>query len=74
LTFHHQTLGDVVPGVSVSDNSMGPRVFGGAEVTFPGAPQFALSVDVGYLKSTTPFPGFDAGGMGASLAGHWYIR
>jgi len=74
VTLHHQTLADVVPGTSLSDNSIGFRMFGGGELTFPNAPQFGLSVDVGYLRSTTPFPGFDAGGLGFSLAGHWYIR
>ena len=44
----------------VTDNSIGLRAFGGAELTFPGVPRLAVSADVGYLKADAPFPGFDA--------------
>ncbi len=59
---------------SVSDSSLGFRAFGGAEVTIPSMPRFAVSADVGYHWSKEPFPGFDLGGMGFSISGHWYVK
>jgi hypothetical protein len=59
---------------SVSDSSLGYRAFGGAELTFPSVPRVAFSVDVGYLEADAPFPGFEAGGMRVSIAGHWYVK
>jgi hypothetical protein len=61
-------------GVSVSESDFGFQTFGGGEVTFAGAPQFALSADLGYHWYRTPAAGFDGGGLGISLLGHWYIR
>ena len=61
-------------GVSVSQSDFGFRAFGGGEVTFAGAPQFALSADLGYHWYQTPAAGFDAGGLGVSLLGHWYVK
>jgi hypothetical protein len=49
-------------------------MFGGGEVTFAGAPQFALSADLGYHWYRTPAAGFDGGGLGVSLLGHWYVK
>lgn len=70
------TVSDGTPGVgdSVSDNRLGLQAFGGSEVTFAGAPRFALSADLGYHWSRTPFAGFEVGGLGFSLSGHWYVR
>ena len=70
------TLGSSTPEVmaSVSDSSLGFRAFGGAEVTIPGAPRFAVSADVGYQWSQQPFAGFDLGGVGFSISGHWYVK
>jgi hypothetical protein len=69
-------LGRSTPEVTaaVSESSYGLRAFGGAEVTIPGAPRFAVSADVGYQWSQQPFPGFDLGGVGFSLSGHWYVK
>jgi hypothetical protein len=61
-------------GVSVSESDFGVQMFGGGEVTFAGAPQFALSADLGYHWYQTPAAGFDGGGLGVSLLGHWYIK
>jgi hypothetical protein len=55
-------------------NSVGLRAFGGGELTFPGAPRFAVSADVGYLWAETPFVGFDASGVRFSISGHWYVK
>jgi opacity protein-like surface antigen len=69
-------LGSTTPEVmaSVSDSSFGFRAFGGAEVTIPGAPRFAVSADAGYQWSQQPFAGFELGGLGFSLSGHWYVK
>ena len=61
-------------GVSVSESDFGVQMFGGGEVTFAGAPQFALSADLGYHWYRTPAAGFDGGGFGLSLLGHWYVK
>jgi hypothetical protein len=70
------TLGSTTPQVmaTVSDSSFGFRAFGGAEVTIPGAPRFAVSADAGYQWSPQPFAGFELGGLGFSLSGHWYVK
>lgn len=57
-----------------STNKTGVQAFGGAEVTFASLPRFALSADLGYRRSPAPFVGFDFGGVGFSVAGHWYVR
>ena len=76
LSFRHQTLKVSAPAVvePASDNGMGFRVFGGSELTFAGAPRFGLSVELGYRRFPTPFPGFETDRLSASIAGHWYIK
>jgi hypothetical protein len=75
LSVRHQTLKVDVPGVdSPSDNGVGFRLFGGGELTFASLPRFGLSVDLGYRRLPTPFPGFDADPLNVSIAGHWYIK
>jgi hypothetical protein len=59
---------------SVSDNSLGFRAFGGGEFTFASVPRFAVSADLGYDWSSVPFTGFDFGGLGFSVSGHWYVK
>ena len=61
-------------GVSVSTSGFGLQTFGGGEVTFAGAPQFALSADLGYHWYRTPAAGFDGGGLGVTVLGHWYLK
>jgi len=76
-TLHRQTLSSITPGVggSVSDSGLGVKAFGGGELTFAGAPQFALSVDAGYRWSrATQFAGFEVDGLGVSVSGHWYVK
>ena len=58
----------------VSANGFGLQTFGGGEMTFAGAPQFAVSADLSYHWFRTPVPGFDLGGVGLSLSGHWYVK
>jgi hypothetical protein len=76
LSFHHQSLnGSASDGsVPVSDNGFGYRVFAGSELTFASVQRFGLSVEFGYRRMPTPFPGFEPARFSASLAGHWYIK
>jgi hypothetical protein len=73
-TLHRASNSGTPGGVSVSANEWGLQTFGGGEVTFAGAPQFALSADLGYHWYRTPAAGFDGGGFGVSLLGHWYLK
>jgi hypothetical protein len=59
---------------TVTDSSLGIQAFGGSEFTFASVPRFALSADFGYRRFQTPFVGFDLGGPGLSVAGHWYMK
>ena len=76
LSIYRQSFSDpALPGLSVSDSTTGYQAFGGAEVTFPSMPRFAVSADIGYRWARdTAFAGFDLGGVGFTLAGHWYVR
>lgn len=74
LDFARSSLSDVTPGMSVHDNSVGFKAFGGGELTFAGAPQVGVSVDLGYRWLDSPFTGFDNTHLHLSFAGHWYIR
>jgi opacity protein-like surface antigen len=58
----------------VTDSRFTWRTFGGLEVTLPNVPRFAISADAGYEWSKQPFPGFEVGGPGFSVAGHWYVK
>ena len=75
LSIRHQTLQDAAPGAApASSSGVGFRVFGGSEVTFAGAPRFALSVDLGYRDLPTPFPGFEPPRFSTFVSGHWYVK
>lgn len=74
LEWTHATLSVLAPEFSDSANTLGVRVFAGGEFTFSSAPQFGLSVDLGYYHMPAPFVGFDAKGIGAAVAGHWYMK
>jgi hypothetical protein len=74
LSVQHQTLKVPAPDAIASDNGLGYRVFAGSELTFAGVPRFGLSLELGYRRSPTPFPDFEAARLIASLAGHWYIK
>jgi hypothetical protein len=74
-TLRHHSVSNGTPGVdSVSGNGFGLQAFGGTELTFAGAPQFAVSADLSYHWFKTPVAGFDLGGLGVSVLGHWYVR
>ena len=75
INFSHQTWNPAPgTGAPLSDNKVGGQIFGGAEVTFPGLPKLAVSADLGYHWTPNAFPGVSLGGLGLSLAGHWYIK
>ena len=66
--------GTDAPGMPATDTAFGPRLFAGAEVTLPGAPQISLSTDIGYRWLESSFTGFDLSGPRASISAHWYIK
>jgi hypothetical protein len=59
---------------STTDAAWGYQAFGGGEFTFSGLPRFAVSTDLGYRWSRMPVDGFDLGGFGLSVSGHWYVK
>ena len=74
--FTRATLKSTTPGdlTSMSDNTLGVRAFGGAEVTFSSIPRFAVSADLGYLWAQQSFDGFALDGLGFALSAHWYVK
>jgi hypothetical protein len=75
VTIYRSTLSSTVPvGVSVTDTRLGRQAFGGTELIFASVPRFTLSADYGYRWPQTPFEGFELGGRGLAVAGHWYIK
>jgi len=75
VTFVRDTLRDITPGVTdATTNGFGWQGFGGAEFTFPSVPKFTLSADAGYYWRPESFTGFDAGRIGVTVSGHWYVK
>jgi hypothetical protein len=76
VNFARSSLGGVTPdgGGSVTESALAYRGHGGAELTFASLPRFAVSADVGYQQPKTPFPGYEIGGMGFTIAAHWYVK
>ena len=75
VMIRRQSLNNGPPGaVSTTSNGWGWQAFAGGEMTFAGAPQFAVSADLGYRRLNTPVEGFDLGGVGLSVSAHWYIK
>ena len=74
LTRSKLTSGTPEVSAAVSESVFGLRGFGGAEFTIPNMPRFAISADLGYQWSQQPFAGFDLGGVGFALSGHWYVK
>ena len=75
-SFYRATLnsGTSSPDPLPVNKGMAYRAFGGVEATFAGAPQFALSVDVGHSWRQTSFAGSAPDRIGLSLSGHWYVK
>lgn len=67
-SFTSPLLGDM------SDSRYGSQMFGGAELSFASVPQFAVSTQLSYRWFNEARQGYDLGGVGVSLAGHWYLK
>lgn len=75
LSVRHQTLQDAsLVGAQPASTGAGFRAFGGAEVTFAGAPRLGVSADFGYRRFSTPFPGFEPSRFTAFVSAHWYVK
>lgn len=74
LNVYHSSIDSPVLGAGVSDSRVGSQIFGGGELSFASAPQFAISAEVSYRWYTAPSEGYDLGGVGVSVAGHWYVK
>jgi hypothetical protein len=59
---------------SPSETTVGFRAFGGAEITLPAVPRFAVSADLGYRWFDAPFVGFEQSGLGFTVSAHWYVK
>jgi hypothetical protein len=74
VNFYRSSMTSPGVGIEMSDSSMGYQIFGGGELSFASLPQFAVSAELSYHWSSAPFPGFELGGTGLSIAGHWYMK
>jgi hypothetical protein len=73
--FAHSSRTDLIlTDATESANTMGARVFVGSELSLSSMPALAISMDVGYYHQPEPFIGFEPGGMGFSVAAHWYVK
>ena len=71
----HSSRRDLIfTDVAESANTFGVRGFFGAEFSMASFPQFAFSADIGYYRMPEPFVGFEPGGMGVAISGHWYLK
>jgi hypothetical protein len=73
MNFYKSSLTSPLLG-DMSDTRYGSQLFGGGELSFASVPQFAVSTQVSYRWFNEPRQGYDLGGIGVSLAGHWYIK
>jgi hypothetical protein len=64
----------IASGGTGTDTAFGTKVFGGAEVTLPAAPQMSISADVGYRWLESSFSAFEMKGVRTSVSAHWFLR
>jgi Outer membrane protein beta-barrel domain/Bacterial SH3 domain len=74
MNFYRSTITTPLVGIDTSDSRFGSQVFGGGELSFASIPQFAISTELSYRWFNAPSDGYDLGGVGLSIAGHWYIK
>lgn len=77
MGWHHSSVSSTmtpVPPTSMSENQLSKQIFGGSEFVFSAAPRFGLSADYRYRWPQTPVNGFEIGGSGLSISGHWYVK
>ena len=73
MNFYKSSLTSPLLG-DMSDSRYGSQMFGGTELSFASVPQFAVSTQLSYRWFNEPRQGYDLGGVGVSLAGHWYLK
>lgn len=73
VNFYRSTFRSSFGLPDVVDSAVGSQMFGGAELTWANLPQVALSADLRHLWAPTS-NGFELGGMGFSVSGHWYVK
>jgi hypothetical protein len=73
VNFYRSTFSSAPGFPGVVDSGVGSQMFGGAELTWANLPQVALSADLRHLWAPTS-NGFELGGMGFSVSGHWYVK
>jgi hypothetical protein len=74
LDLARSSFDGITPGTNGTDTAFGTKVFGGAEMTLPGAPQVGVSIDVGYHWLQSSFTAFELSGTRVSVSGHWYMK
>ena len=74
ISFFRSSLRSTSGAAMATDSTRGYQAFGGAEFTSANLPQLAVSADVRHMWATTPFGGFETGGLGLGLAAHWYVK
>lgn len=74
LNFYRSSLTTPGLGIETSNTGYGSQIFGGGELSFASLPQFAVSTELSYRWFDAPSEAFDLGGMGISIAGHWYMK
>ena len=74
MNFYRSSTTSSVVGADTSDSGFGSQVFGGGELSFASVPQFAISTELSYRWFDAPFEGLDLGGVGFSVAAHWYVK
>jgi hypothetical protein len=74
LNFYRSSITSPAFGTDVADSRYGSQLFGGAELSFASVPQVAISTQLSYRWFEEPSPGLNLGGMGLSVAAHWYVK
>ncbi len=73
VNFYRSTFRSSSGFPDVVDSGVGSQMFGGAELTWANLPQVAVSADLRHLWAPTS-NGFELGGTGLSVSGHWYVK
>jgi hypothetical protein len=73
VNFYRSTFRTSQGFPGVVDSGVGSQMFGGAELTWANLPQVAVSADLRHLWAPTS-NGFELGGTGLSVSGHWYVK
>jgi hypothetical protein len=74
FNFYRSTINSPLVGAEMSDSRYGSQLFGGGELSFASVPRFAVSTELSYRWFNAPAIGYDLGGVGLTVAGHWYVK